>query len=97
MTRLASAVVCLGILAGLVVLAVETGVPLRGWRIVPLLVVWVGLYSIAWTHIVRLKPWTPWQYWLPKSRLVGYSVYLGIPVAAIAFIISLAVHFNWGM
>lgn len=58
---------------------------------------WLGLYSIAWIYIVRLKPWCPWQYWLPGSRLVGYSVYLGIPVAVIVALIALAVHFQWGM
>src|SRR5262245_25213500 len=56
------------------------------------------LYSFEWVFIVRLKPWTPhFQYWLPKSRVVGYSVYLLVPVAVIALILYLAVHFRWGL
>jgi hypothetical protein len=96
-SRLASAVVCLGILAGLAVLAAKTGVSLDGGAFVALLVAWVGLYAMAWLYIVRLKPWTPWQYWLPESRVVGYSVYLGLPVALLVALIGLAVHFKWGL
>lgn len=97
MSRLISAIVCLSILAGLVVLALTAGASFQGWRVAPLAVAGVAVYSIAWTYIVRLKPWTPFQYWLPKSRVVGYAVYLGIPVAAIVFVLTLAVHFRWGM
>lgn len=96
-SRLVSAFACIGILVGLVVLPVDMGVSLDGWRLLLFTVAGIALYSIAWIHIVRLKPWTPWQYWLPKSRVVGYAVYLGIPVAVMVFVISLAVHFKWGM
>jgi hypothetical protein len=97
MSRVASAFVCLGILGGLVALALKIGVSFQGWRVVPLLVAWVAPYLIAWIYIVRLKPWTPFQYWLPKSRVIGYTVYLGVPVAAIFLVLTLAVHFKWGM
>jgi hypothetical protein len=97
MSRVASAFVCLGILAVLVALALKIGVSFQGWRVVPLLVAWVANYSIAWIFIVRLKPWTPFRYWLPKSRVIGYTVYFGMPVAAIVFVLTLAVHFKWGM
>jgi hypothetical protein len=96
-SRAISAFVCLGILAGLFFLAATTGVLRHDWRFVPLIGVWLALYSIAWIYVVRLKPWTPWQYWLPKSRVVGYAVYLGIPVATMVFIFGLAVHLKWGM
>lgn len=48
-------------------------------------------YFMVWPAIVRLKPWTPFQYWLPKSRLVGYFVYLAVPVALMASLLFLAV------
>jgi hypothetical protein len=96
-SRLVSAFVCLCILAGLIVLAAALGVSLKGWRLAPLIVAWLVVYSISWIYIVRLKSWTPWQYWLPKSRVLGYTVYLGIPVATIVSVFSLAVHFKWGM
>jgi len=85
----------MGIVAVILTLVPVTGV--HGWHFVPLLIVGFMLYSIAWPSIVRLKPWTPWRYWLPKSRLLGYTVYLVIPVATMIFVIFLAAHFKWGM
>lgn len=49
-------------------------------------------YFMVWPTIVRFKPWTPFHYWLPSSRLVGYFVYLVIPVALLASILFLAVN-----
>jgi len=54
-------------------------------------------YFVFWPIIVRLKPWTPFQYWLPKSRIVGYSLYLLAPVALMILLFYLGVLFGWGM
>ena len=47
-------------------------------------------YFFAWPLLVRFKPWTPFRYWLPKSRLVGYSVYLFLPLVIMALVIYLS-------
>ncbi len=54
-------------------------------------------YFMIWPTIVQLKPWTPFQYWLPKSRLVGYFVYLVIPVALMASLLFLMLKFWTGV
>ena len=97
MSRVVGALVIFGLLFGPIALAIQTGISLDGWRIAALSIASLGLYFIAWIKIVRLKPWTPWQYWLPNSRIVGYSVYLGLPLVAIVLVLFLATHFKWGM
>lgn len=68
------------------------------WGVVLAVLAGFFLYSIVWASIVQLKPWTPrLQYWLPKSRVLGYSVYLMIPLAVIALLLYLAMYFRWGM
>ncbi len=54
-------------------------------------------YFAIWPFIVRLKPWSEWQYWLPKSRLVAYSVYLLLPVGTLVLMVYLAAKFELGM
>ncbi len=46
---------------------------------------------------VKATKFKPMQYWLPQSRIVGYLVYLVLPVSMIALVIYLLVHFNVGM
>jgi hypothetical protein len=50
-----------------------------------------GYYFGLWPIAVRLKPWSEFHYWLPKSRLVGYSVYLLLPVALLALLLYAAI------
>jgi len=54
-------------------------------------------YFVVWPMIVRLEPWAPFEIWLPKSRLVGYSVYLLLPASVILGLLFLAVKMEWGM
>ena len=59
---------------------------------------WFALYYLVlWPITVRLKKWTPYQYWLPKSRLVGYTVYLLTPIAVMVLLLYLAAYFKLGM
>ena len=68
------------------------------WQLLGLMVVALaGYYFAIWPVVVRLKPWTPFQYWLPNSRLVGYSVYLFFPIAIIALLLYAAFKFELGM
>ena len=81
-----------------VVLLARAGPELTEWQMILVAVVFLAFYNLAiWPQIVRLKPWTEFRYWLPKSRLVGYSVYLLLPIATIALMIFLAAKFGLGM
>lgn len=97
LSRVGGPLSAVGLLAGICALCMYVGVDLTGWRLLLMGVAWIPLYSMAWTRIVRLKPWTPFHYWLPKTRVVGYTVYLLIPVAVIVFVFWLGVRFKWGM
>ncbi len=57
------------------------------------LVVW----PITFPVIVKAKKYHQRQYWLPKNRLLGYFVYLVIPVGVIVLALALAIHFEVGM
>ena len=73
-------------------------IQLHKWQVILVaLGVVTAYYFMVWPTIVRLKPWTPFQYWLPKSRLIGYFVYLVIPVALMASLLFLAVKFGAGV
>jgi hypothetical protein len=66
-----------------------------GWQIATLaLAILATYYFVAWPLVVRFKPWSPFQYWLPKSRLVGYFVYLLVPLGIMASLIFLAAKFK---
>lgn len=74
------------------------GLDLSKWQIILVVAAFLAFYNLAiWPQVVRLKPWTEWRYWLPKSRLVGYTVYLLIPIATIALLFFLAARFELGM
>ena len=49
-------------------------------------------YRLIWPRIIRLDEWAPRKYWLPKSRIVGYSVYLMLPIAVIVLLFYLGVR-----
>jgi hypothetical protein len=74
-----------GSLLGSIFLLGTLPVDLPKWQTIFLaLCIALAYYLAIWPVIVRLKPWTPFQYWLPKRRVVGYSVYLLFPVALMA-------------
>ncbi len=91
-SRLFAAVAVVGSLIGCMFLLGLLPVQLRKWEAVAVAIaVLAGYYFAVWPRVVRLKPWSPFQYWLPKSRLTGYTVYLLIPVAIMAFLLYLAI------
>jgi len=97
-SRLLSATVVLLLVIASGVLLVKAGNHLYRWQILIVVAGILAFYYLAiWPLVVQLTPWTDFQYWLPKSRLVGYSVYLLLPVAAIALFLYLAVKFGLGM
>jgi uncharacterized integral membrane protein len=49
-------------------------------------------YRLMWPRIIRLDEWAPRKYWLPKSRIVGYSVYLLLPIAVIMLLFYLGIR-----
>jgi hypothetical protein len=50
-------------------------------------------YALVWPHVIRLEEWRPhFKYWLPKSRVVGYSVYLLLPIAVMALLFYLGIR-----
>lgn len=55
------------------------------------------LWPLTFPKIVKAKKFKQRHYWLPKSRLLGYFVYLVIPVGVIALALVLAIHFEVGM
>lgn len=68
------------------------------WQAGVAVVIWLAFYYFGlWPITVRLKPWTPFAPWLPKSRVVGYSIYLALPVVVMVLLFILGVHFGWGM
>lgn len=81
-----------------IVVLARWGVDLSKWHVFFVAVgIMVFYYFAIWPYVVRLKPWTAFRYWLPKNRLVGYSVYLVLPVATIVLLFYLAVKFELGM
>jgi hypothetical protein len=49
-------------------------------------------YRLIWPRMIRLDEWAPRRYWLPKSRVVGYSVYLLLPMAVIVLLFYLGIR-----
>lgn len=54
-----------------------------------------GLLSSRLPALVRQE--NPFQYWLPKSRVAGYAVYLLLPVSILALLLFLAIKFEVGV
>ena len=95
-SRLLGAVVIISmlpLLAGLLSLLTN---PLNEWQLALVVLTFiVGYYFVFWPLAVRFKPWSEFQYWLPKNRLVGYSVYLLLPLAVMALLLFVAIR--WGV
>jgi hypothetical protein len=92
-SRLSAAVAVVGSLIACIVVLGLWPAQLSKWQAIPVtLAVVAAYYLVIWPRVVRLKPWSPFQYWLPKIRLIGYTVYLVIPVAIMALLFYLAVR-----
>lgn len=63
--------------------------------------IFIGLFMIFWfaTYPVflRVKPYKKKEIWLPKSRIIGYLVYLLLPVIVFFSLLLLAAHFKIGV
>jgi len=61
----------------------------------------VGTFNIyflaVWPLTVRLEPWSEFQYWLPRSRLLGYTVYLIIPVSLLVLLFCVVIGVRGGI
>lgn len=55
------------------------------------------IYLVVWPCVIRVEKWASFRYWLPKSRLVGYTVYLLLPILFLVGLFSIAVTIKWGM
>ncbi len=88
----------MGAFIGVVFLLWRSTISLREWQVTFLAFSTIAVYYFAvWPAIVRLKPWTPFQYWLPKSRFIGYFVYLLLPLGILVLLFFLAVKFKVGL
>ena len=91
-TRFIAGFVFVGSAVGTVLVLGWLSASLQQWQVVTVIAAVFAMYHfVFWPALVRLKPWTPFQYWLPKSRVVGYTVYLVAPVALIATLLYLAI------
>ena len=57
------------------------------------LVVWPLTFPV----IIKARKFKQRQYWLPKSRFLGYFVYLVVPVGIVALALMAAIYFEVGM
>lgn len=97
-SRLLAIVLILSFAIAPVVLLAQTAAEVAVWQLgISVLFFLAFYYLVIWPLIVRLTPWTEFEYWLPKSRMVGYFVYLVLPLAALALLVLLAVRLGLGM
>ncbi len=97
-SRLVGAAAIVASLIGTIFLLARSPIQLREWQVILVALGVIATYFLAfWPLAVRFKPWTPFQYWLPRSRLVGYFVYLLLPVALMASLLYLAAKFKVGV
>lgn len=97
-SRLLSAAIFLASVFGVAALLVLTALDIPRWLTFVIIIGTMCTYFFAiWPLTVRFKPWTPFRYWLPKSRLVGYTVYLLLPVALMVLVLILLAKFKVGM
>lgn len=54
-------------------------------------------WPITFPSIVKAKKYEIREYWLPKNRLLGYFVYLIVPVLVVVLAIAIAIHFKVGI
>jgi hypothetical protein len=94
-SRLFAAGLIIGSYIILVTLLWRSTYQLAAWQIVGLVLSILAMYYfVAWPFVVRFKPWSPFQYWLPKSRFVGYLIYLFVPLVIMASLLFLAIKLN---
>lgn len=94
-SRLLGALTAIAVVVGWLLLLAQLPVPLQYWQSFVAAVAGLAIYYfVVWPVIVRFKPWTPFQYWLPRSRLIGYSVYLLLPIAVMALVLWLGIMFG---
>lgn len=55
------------------------------------------VWLITFPLVVKAKKYRARQYWLPKSRALGYLVYFVVPVGVIIMALATAIHFQVGM
>lgn len=97
-SRLLGAVLFLGSIFLSLFLLSHASMHASDWQVATVGLCAMGIYYLLlWPAIVQLKAWTPFQYWLPKSRLVGYSVYLLLPIALMVTLLYLAAKYKVGM
>jgi hypothetical protein len=58
---------------------------------------WAISFFIAWPRIVSFQKWSPFKVWLPKGRIVGYTVYLLLPLVIMFGLLWLGAMNGWGM
>jgi len=54
-------------------------------------------FRIFWPATIRLKNWETMEDILPKSRAIGYLLFLIWPVATIIGLFVVAITFKWGV
>ena len=61
----------------------------------------IGIALVIWPLtfpvMVRAKKFKQRKYWLPKSRLLGYFIYLVVPITVIVLALVLASYLGLGM
>ena len=53
-------------------------------------------WFVIWPLFLKVKKWQPPYYYLPKSRIVGYFLYLVIPVLFLFGLLFLAAKYEVG-
>ena len=52
----------------------------------------VFCYLVLWPKIIEVEKWAPYKCWLPNSRIVGYSVYLILPILFVLGLFYISVN-----
>ncbi|WP_339075302.1 hypothetical protein [Teredinibacter turnerae] len=55
------------------------------------------VWPLTFPAIVKAKKFKQRHYWLPNSRMLGYFVYLLLPVGLVVLALVLAIYFEVGM
>jgi len=58
---------------------------------------WAISFFVVWPRIVSFQKWSPFKNWLPKSRIVGYTVYFLLPLTIMFGLLWLGAVNGWGM
>jgi hypothetical protein len=55
------------------------------------------MWPLAFPVIIKTRKYEQRQYWLPKSRALGYLIYLVVPVSIVVLTLTAAIYFEVGM